>query len=137
MILKYQKVTDTHTTHTLAEPDYAEDDGVRCVELATIGNDTYVYVPDAVVLPDQPFAVDVSLEQVTLTSELLAEIKAVSPHVRLINRRVVEKIRLKYDENAELKATHGVDTRYSDEFYAYRATCIAWGDTQKANIGLG
>ena len=66
MILKYQKIIGDYTTYVLVEPDYADGDD-RITELCTIGNDTYVYVPDAMVLPEQPFPVETTLEQVVLT----------------------------------------------------------------------
>jgi len=93
MILRFQKITDNFTTHTLIEPDYAENDQ-RCTELCTIGNDTYVHVPDDLVLPEQPDVLD--MEAVSLTPELREEIKAASPHVRLSYKRLQERIRQRY-----------------------------------------
>jgi len=106
MILKYQKVFVTHderhsTTITLSEPDY-QDGHLHCTELCTIGNDTYVHVPDLVVLPEQPSELEVTMESVTLTNELKAEIKALSPHIKLANYRLKERINFRdnfdYDE---------------------------------------
>jgi hypothetical protein len=135
MILKYQKVTDEFTTHALREPDYKEGDP-RVTELCTIGDETYVHVPDDLVLPEQAFNIDVTMEAVTLTGELKAEIKALSPHVKLINARVVEKIREKYSQDDELKAAHAAGSPFAVEFLAYRDQCIAWGNAEKAKIGL-
>ena len=100
MILKYQKVFqkfhDRHsTTITLVEPDYNDGDS-RITELCTIGEDTYVHVPDDMVLPEQPFNIDVGIESVVLTNELKAEIKALSPHVKLSYSRLQDRIRTKY-----------------------------------------
>ena len=85
MILKYQKIFVAHddrhsTTITLVEPDYNDGDP-RMTELCTIGDDTYVHVPDDIVLPEQPFNIDVGIAPTTLTAELKAELKALSPHV--------------------------------------------------------
>jgi hypothetical protein len=96
MILKYQKVTDSITTYVLREPDCNEGDS-RITELCTIGDDTYVHVPDDVILQEQPFPVETTLEQVVLTDELKKEIKAISPHVQLSYKRLQERIRSKYD----------------------------------------
>ena len=100
MILKYQKILkkfdDRHsTTITLVEPDYNDSDP-RMTELCSIGEDTYVHVPDDMELPEQPFNIDVGMESVTLTAELKAEIKALSPHVQLSYSRLQDRIRAKY-----------------------------------------
>jgi len=98
MILKYQKVTNAFTTYRLHEPDVSQ--AVSAVagvtELCTIDGWTYVFVPDDVVLPEQPAEIDDSIEAVTLTDELKEEIKAASPLVRLSYRRLQERIRSRY-----------------------------------------
>jgi hypothetical protein len=99
MILRFQKITDSFTTHTLVEPEYQEVDA-RCTELCTIGNDTYVHVPDGLVLPDQPDVLN--MEAVSLTPELREEIKAASPHVRLSYKRLNDRIRVRYSIDDEL-----------------------------------
>lgn len=99
MILRYRKITDNYTTHALVEPDY-KDGETRCTELCTIGNDTYVHVPDDLVLPEQPDVLD--MEAVSLTPELREEIKAASPHVQLSYKRLNDRIRAKYNIDDEL-----------------------------------
>ena len=54
-----------------------------------------MYVPDSVSLPDQPE--QITIISVTLTDALKAEIKALSPHVRLSYSRLQERIRTKYN----------------------------------------
>jgi len=135
MIYKYKKIQDEFTTHTLKEPDYQEGDP-RITELCAIGDVTYVHVPEDLVLPEQSDEIDATLEAVTLTDELKAEIKALSPHVRLINARVVEKIREKYSQDDELKAAHTAGSPFTIDFLAYRDQCIAWGNAEKAKIEL-
>jgi hypothetical protein len=103
MILKYQKIIEkftdgSSTTHRLQEPDYQEG-STRCTELCTIGFDTYVHVPDDLVLPEQPDVLD--MEAVSLTPELREEIKAASPHVRLSYKRLQERIRSRYSVEDE------------------------------------
>ena len=138
MILKYQRAIDDFTTYTLVEPDYKEGDP-RITELCTIGNETYVHVPDNLVLPEQPFNLEVTMEAVTLTDELRDEIKELSPHVNLINTRVVEKIRAKYSSNDEFKIlrikTKG-DNIKSQPYMDHVDVCIAWGSAEKGKIGL-
>ena len=101
-IQKYQKITDRFTTYCLVEPDYnlleTED---RITELCTIDGVTYVSVPDSITLPEQPE--QITVEEVELTDELKESIKSASPHVQLINDRVVAKIREVYSLNDEIK----------------------------------
>lgn len=99
MIIKYQKKIDQYTTHTLREPDYKDGDP-RCTELCTIGNDTYVHVPDDLVLPEQPGVLN--MEAVSLAPELREEIKAASPHVQLSYQRLNERIRARYSIDDEM-----------------------------------
>jgi len=90
-------------------------------------------------LPEQPFNLDVTMEAVTLTDELRTEIKAVSPHVRLINARVVEKIRAKYSENDEFKMLRvkaDGEQIQSKEYSKHVESCTAWGLTEKGKMGL-
>jgi len=139
MILKYQKITDKFTTRTLKEPDYKEND-VKITELCTIGKDTFVHVPDGVVLPDQFFDVDVSIESIILATELKKELKAMSKHVRLINIRVVEKIREKYTINDEFKMlfelSQGTNKIETNEYVTHIKECRAWGRKQKEKLEL-
>ncbi len=139
MILKYQKIIDDFTTHTLVEPDYKESDP-RITELYTIGDVTFVHIPDGLVLPEQPFNLEVTMEEVTLTDELRAEIKALSPHVALINTRVVEKIRAKYSQDDEMKMhreyVEAGETEQTAAYIKHVADCRAWGRIEKAKIGL-
>lgn len=148
MILKYQKITDNFTTHTLREPDYQDGDP-RITELCTIGNDTYVFIPESVVLPEQPFNIDVSLEQVTLSDELKAEIKALSPHVQLSYKRLQERIRSRYsieDEQyftrisiAALNETYTLredEPGLISEYQAWVETCREIARLERENIGL-
>jgi hypothetical protein len=134
-IYKYQKVTDEHTTYALAEPDYnllsTED---RITELCTIGADTYVSVPDSIILPTQPE--QITVEEVTLTPELIADIRAVSLHILLINDRVVAKIRERYSVNDEIKLLRIGLSEESIAYNDYVEECRAWGRGEKAKLGL-
>lgn len=98
MILRYKKVTDKYTTHTLIDPVYdaLPEDPKLITELCTIGDTTYVHVPDGVDPPEQPEIIAQSLEVVELTDDLKEEIKAASPHVRLNYKRLQDRIRSKY-----------------------------------------
>jgi hypothetical protein len=132
-IIKYQKITDEYTTHQLREPDY-EDGADRCTELATIDGVTYVAVPDTVTLPAQPSQITVT--PVTVTTALRDQIKAASPHVKLINDRVVEKIREKYSAEDEIKMVWLGSGSDVDAYRTYVATCVAEGRYAKTALGL-
>ena len=137
MIKKYKKITDEYTTYTMVEPDY-QDGGARATELCTINGETYVHIPDDVVLHQQPRQIIV--EDTTLTDELKAEIKAASPHVRLINSRVVGMIRDKYTFDDELKMhrefVQNGSTPETRAYITHVAECRTWGQEQKTLIGL-
>ena len=134
-IYKYQKVQDAYTTHCLVEPDYnlleTED---RITELCTIDGITYVSVPDSIILPAQPE--QITVEEVALTDELKAAIKSESPHVQLINERVVAKIRERYSLNDEIKLLRIGLSEESTAYNDYVEECRAWGRAAKARLGL-
>lgn len=134
-IYKYQKIVDAYTTHCLAEPDYnLLETADRVTELCTIGADTYVSVPDSIVLPAQPE--EITLEEVELTDELIAELRAVSPHILLINDRVVAKIRERYSLNDEIKLLRIGLSEESTIYNDYVEECRAWGRGEKAKLGV-
>ena len=134
-IYKYQKITDAYTTYILAEHDYnLSETEERITELCTIDGVTYVSVPDGITLPAQPE--QITVEEVTITDELKAAIRLASPHVQLIDERVVMKIREKYSVNDEIKL---IRLGASDDFTAYNdyaETCRAWGAAAKARLGV-
>jgi hypothetical protein len=134
-IYKYQKITDQFTTHCLVEPDYnlleTED---RITELCTIDGVTYVSVPDSITLPEQPE--QITVEEVVLTDELKAAIKSESPHVQLINDRVVNRIRERYSVNDELKFLRIGLSEESTAYNDYVEECRAWGRGEKEKLGL-
>ena len=134
-IYKYQKIIDDYTTHCLVEPDYnlleTED---RITELCTIDGVTYVSVPDSITLPEQPE--QITVEEVVLTEELKKAIKVASPHVQLINERVVVKIRERYSLNDEIKMIRLSPSAESAAYNEYVEACREWGRVAKANLGL-
>lgn len=134
-IYKYQKAQDAYTTHCLVELDYnlleTED---RITELCTIDGITYVSVPDSITLPEQPE--QITVEEVELTDELKKAIKVASPHVQLINERVVVKIRERYSLNDEIKMIRLSPSEESAAYNEYVESCRDWGRVAKANLGL-
>ena len=147
-IVRYRKLITSYTIIELHDPESEHGEPVT-TELATLADGfTYVSVPDGAVLPVQPDGIEP--EPVTLTDELREQIKHESPHVRLINARVIEKIRQRYSSDDEQKYTTDLinDRVYGqplsalaaakrDAYITYRNECVAWGKEQKAELGLG
>ena len=149
-IYSYQKYTDSQISRTLRLPE----DSVTLIpigtELATIDGITYVSIPDGVVLPaDQPTEISASIQVVILSDAQKSAIKAISPHVALINARVIERVRDKYSIEDELKfARIGIGaalgiyafqtgeqaelTAFGDFVQQWRT----WGRNEKAKLGL-
>ena len=148
-IVSYQKSTDQYTTYTLREPDDMQDNTPRCTELCTLGDITYVYIPDGVVLPEQPEQIAASVHVVELTPDLRDRIKLASPHVALISRRMVETIRSIYSIDDEMYfARIGVGAATGmyvpepgemDEmaqFGSFVEGVRQWGRDERAKLGL-
>jgi hypothetical protein len=134
-IYGYRKVTDEFTTHSLQEPDsVAAGNEGRITELCTIDGMTYVSAPDTVILPEQPE--EISVKEITLTDVLTESIKAASPHVALVNERVVEKIRTKYTVDDEFKMLRMGPSHETDAYNDHVETCRAWGRSEKERLGL-
>lgn len=135
-IVSYQKYIDTITTRTLRLPEGGHLQPIG-TELATLGDTTYVSLPDGAVLPDnQPVEIVASIQSVTLTPELCDAIKAASPHVRLINQRIIERIRERYSADDEIKMLRLAPSDETTAWNAYVESCRAWGREQKAALGL-
>ena len=134
-IYRYKKVQDQYTTYSLREPDHGmQSDAERCTELCTIDGTTYVSCPDNIVLPDQPE--QITVEEITLTDELAAQIKAESCHVQLINQRVVEKIRSRYTVNDEIKMLRIGPSAETAAYNDWAEECRTWGRVGKAKLGV-
>ena len=140
MIYAYTKITDQYTTYLMSTPEGS-------TELATIDDITYVHIPDSETLPDQPEQITVT--PVTLTPELLARIKVESPHVQLINQRMIDMIRSQYTVDDELffariaggagLGLYEIPAQEQDELAAYKDVVEAareWGRQQRAVLGL-
>lgn len=134
-IYGYRKVVTPITTYILREPDVqaaAEED--RITELATIDGMTYVSVPDTIVLPEQPK--EISVKEIVMTTELGEAIKAASPHIALVNERVVAKIRERYTVDDEFKMLRVGPSNETDAYNDHVEACRAWGRGEKERLGL-
>ena len=131
--MKYRKITDEYTTYTAIDNG---EENKKITELCTINGDTYICIPDDLVLPGQPK--QISLTPVIMTDELKGQIEKVSPHIQLIKKRVREKITEKYSIEDELKIIrnkiNGVDIEKYTEYNTYAEGCIAEGKVKKAEL---
>ena len=132
-IVRYQKFIDADRTVEIRLP---EGEGTERIgsELATIGEVTYVSLPDGAVLPQQP--VEITVEPVTLTTDLREQICAASPLVRLINTNVVAMIRERYTVDDEIKLLRTAPSEEFDVYNEYVEACRAWGRDQRMALGL-
>jgi hypothetical protein len=136
-IVAYRKYIDQLITRALELPRDASGHTIG-TELATLADGTtYVCLPVGATLPvDQPAEISASIQTVTLTAAQIVEIKAASPHVRLINQQVQAQIEAQYSLADEIKLLR---TAPSPEYAAYNAhaeACRAWGRSEKAKLGL-
>lgn len=128
-IVSYQKHSTPYTIITLQHPE-------GCTELCTLDGTTYVSVPDATVLPEQPTEIADSVTEVTLTTELRERIKAESPHCQLIQQRVVERIRARYSIDDEIKLLRIAPSVETTAWNAFVEECRQWGRDERAKLGL-
>ena len=100
---------------------------------------------------DQPAAIQTSIEVLPtpLPTTLRDEIRAASPHVRLIGQRMQERIRQRYSAEDELKFNR-IGTGHALGFYEataaelqeikdfgdYIQQCRAWAAGERAKLGL-
>jgi len=135
-IVSYRKYIDKNITRELNLP-LDEDHRRLGTELATLDGITYIALPDGAALPDdQPAEIADSIESVTLTPTLIADLKAASPHVRLINQRVVEQIAEQYSLQGEIKLLRTAPSEEFDIYNAHVEACRAWGRAEKEKLGL-
>lgn len=144
-IVRYIKVHDAYTTHTLITPTDA-----GCQELCTLDDGyTYVSVPTGVTLPEQIPEIAATLVTVTMTDPLREAIKAASTHCQLIAERVIEQIRTKYTVDDELyiariavgalQGSYTLQPGEAELIATYQADIEAsreWGRQQRAELGL-
>jgi len=148
-IIAYKKYTDKSITRTLALPADKEGQMIG-TELATLTDGlTYVAIPATSTLPTQPKEIAKSVKTAALTAAQSAEIKSISPHVKLINDRVCDRIRDQYSLDDELKLARisigELQKTYAPSPSELQATADyqiaveaarAWGRSEKRKLGL-
>jgi hypothetical protein len=138
-IYSYRKIIDKWTTHYLREDPIKSDNELqdRTTELCTIDEITYVSVPDSVVLPEQPSEIALSFSEVDMTdTKIVDAIKKASPHIKLIDDRVVDRIRMVYSLTDELKMLRLAASIEANEYHLFVEECRSWGKAEKKKLGL-
>lgn len=147
-IYAYRKAANAYTDIVMVLPDNAgHDDEHRATELATIDGITYVAVPGALTLPEQPPEIDP--QPVTLTPELRERIKAESVHCQWIAQRLIDRIRARYtvDDEAyftrillgKLAGTYTMLPGEPERIAQYQRDteeARAWAKAERAKLGL-
>ena len=127
-IISYTKRHNQYTVITLNAPEGAN-------ELCTLSGVTYVSIPDATTLPEQPAELD-DIAVVTVTDELRQVICTASPHVALINQRVRDKIAEAYPLHEEIKLLRMAPSPEFEVYNYHVEACREWGRQQKSDLGL-
>lgn len=149
-IVSYQKHIDSLRTVELRFPEDAQTRQRLGAELATINGVTYVSLPDGVTLPaDQPAEIAASVSTAAIDAATREAIKTTSTHCRLINDRMIEKIRALYSIDDEMYfarigvgAATGLYTPTTDEMQAmtvfgeFVESARQWGRDERAKLGL-
>ena len=144
MIYKYKKIITEGPNGTTL---YAKLPEPGALELCEIDNDTYVFVSDDAVLPEQHQ--EITLESVTLTDDLRSEIKKSSRACQLIDMRMQEMIRERYTAEDEMYFAR-IGTGKALGVYEFQAgeenalldygnfveSVRQWGRDERAKIGL-
>jgi hypothetical protein len=142
-IYRYQKTITPGPNGTTVQHRNSEDNEIT--ELATVNGLTYISVPDGVALSEQP----VTLEPVALDDTLREQIKAASPHSRLIGQRMIDTIRAAYSIDDEMYfarigvgAALGMYLPSASEleemtiFGAFVEGVREWGRSERAKLGV-
>lgn len=138
-IVSYRKFISTDITRTLRLSEDATTHSPVGTELATLATGvTYVSLPDGAILPKtQPEEIAASVQTVTLTPELRLAIIAASPHVKLIRRRVRDKIAEQYELADEIMLLRTAPSAETAAYNDYAESCRTWGRSERAKLGLG
>ncbi len=135
----YRKLITAISTFEIRLPESAPGQR-QGQEIATLADGrTIVCLNDGATLPvDQPAQIAASIEALPnpLPVDLRAEILTASPHVRLINQRVVEKIRALYSIDDEIKMLRIAPSAETGAWNDHVEACRAWGQAEKAKLGL-
>lgn len=135
----YRKVITAINTFEIRLPESAPGQR-QGQEIATLTDGrTIVCLDDGATLPaEQPAQIAASIEALPspLPADLRAQILDASPHARLINQRVVEKIRAEYSVDDEIKMLRIAPSAETTAWNDHVEACRAWGRAERAKLGL-
>lgn len=135
----YRKVITAINTFEIRLPESAPSQR-QGQEIATLADGrTIVCLDDGATLPaEQPAQIAASIEALPspLPADLRAQIMDASPHVRVINQRVVEKIRAEYSVDDEIKMLRIAPSAETTAWNDHVEACRAWGWAERAKLGL-
>ena len=138
-LIAYRKSIDAITTHTLRLPDQLQGEQAA-QEIATlVDGRTIVALFAGHELPKhQPAEIEATIEVLPnpLPADLRDAIKSASPHVRLINQRVVDAIADRYSMADEIKLMRTAPSPGMETYNAYAEECRAWGRSEKTKLGV-
>jgi hypothetical protein len=135
-IIKYKKHVSVEVTRELRLPEGENNQRIG-QELATIGEFTYVSLPEGATLPtDQPDEISASIETVTPDQNLRDQICNASPLVKFIRSQVADQIAQRYSMADEIKLLRTAPSEEFDRYNAWAEECRAWGRAEKAKLGL-
>lgn len=148
-IVSYQKYIDSLRTVEIRRPMIDAD--FIGTELATLDGTTYMALPSDATLPSsQPQEVESSIvNPVQLTPELRNQLRAESPHLKLISQRMIDQIRSSYSIDDEMYfarigvgAANGMYTPSVDEmqeftvFGEFVEAVREWGRSEREKLGV-
>lgn len=144
-IYKYQRITTPGPNGTTLHFRNTEDNAYT--ELVEIDGWHYVYVPDDVVIAEQPS--DIQWQPAEITADLKEQIKANSRRVQLITEEIQRRIREKYTlEDEQYFSRIGVGVALGaytfqpgeeEELLAFGGfveSVRQWGRAERGKIGL-
>jgi hypothetical protein len=138
-LIAYLKTITAINTFELRLPESAPGQR-QGQEIATLADGrTIVVLDDGATLPaEQPAQIADSIETLPspLPADLRKDIGTASPHVKLINQRVVQKIRERYSIDDEIKLLRTAPSEEATAWNAWAEACRAWGHAEKAKLGL-
>ena len=136
-LVAYQKVIDEVTTHYIRTQE-AEGGSQGCKELCTLADGRTIVAVFTALAEEQPEPIRASIKKLTAKQKeaIRDEVKQLSPHVRLIDATVVEKISARYSITDEIKLLRLADPVQLEAYNAYVEECRAWGAAEKAKLGL-
>lgn len=147
----YRKHITDINTHELALPT-GKDQERTGQELATLPDgQTVVVIFDGFTLPEQQHAtIAKSITKLDpLTDEMKTAIREASPHVRLINSQMQDRIRAKYSVEDEMKFSRigvgqalgqykmsATEAAALQAFGVYLEECRQWAKAERAKLGV-